>query len=336
MSRPIYIIAVILFFAGGAYIWKATHTGRRPIAKLEVPTASTEDRRQVRATLVYVGDVAITSDDLDWEFSLHTQGVFDSDELMAVPDLGAKYEKELDPLKQRLLAGLIERKLLYKYIEQDSSFNLQNPGRFTRCLDHWRKVMETPLHAQASSIERERLKARVCERDIIAQYLKERAFSSIVVEDGELSKYFQENPKEFNRPEKALIRQMVLASEDEAKRLRNQVNRDNFAELARKYSISPDAEDGGKVGPFARGEVPRVFDEAFSMRPGEIRGILKSTYGFHVIMLEKKFKKSEADFDESKEEIRAKITQKKREEAYRTLVESALNSIRVHPPKPAW
>ena len=334
MGKSIYIFLALVFFLGGAYLWKVTNSGRRSVSSSQ--SVSERVSRDIDAILVYVGELPITSKDLDWEFAMHTKGVFGDEELQSLPSTFTQFEEGLGPLRQRLLASLIERKMLFQYIKQDVNFDLQNPARFTDCLQRWSDVSNEEFHAKESPQNKERLKARICERAIITQYLKEKVFKNLNITDKQLKVYFDKNQKSFKKPPRVLIRQIVLASEGEAKKLRPKLTRQNFAAMAREYSISPDAEEGGLVGPYARGDMPRVFDEAFLMRRGQIRGILKSTYGFHYILLEEKLRKVDPSFSEVVEEVRDKLTGQRRESAYKELVESALNSIRVHPPKPAW
>lgn len=315
-------------------MWKVGNSGRRSVSGMQLQTVSSG--RDANSILVYVGEYPITSKDLSWEFALHTKGVFGDEDLASLPETVEQFEKGLDPLRQRLMASLIERKMLFQYIKQDASFDLQNPARYTKCLQHWSEVSQEKFHAEDSTENKERLKARICERAIITQYLEEKVFKNIETTTSELETYFGKNKSIFKKPARVVIRQIVLASEGEAKKLRPKLNRRNFSSMAQKYSISPDAEDGGLVGPYARGDMPRVFDEAFLMRRGQIRGILKSTYGFHYILLEKKLRKVDPVFDDVQEEVAKKVTEEKRDVAYKALVETALNSIRVHPPKPAW
>lgn len=57
----------------------------------------------------------------------------------------------------------------------------------------------------------------------------------------------------------------------------------DFGELARKYSIGPNAKKGGDLGYFYRGDFQPEFEEAiFKLKPGEISGIVKTSLGYHI------------------------------------------------------
>lgn len=62
---------------------------------------------------------------------------------------------------------------------------------------------------------------------------------------------------------------------------------EDFILLARKYSQEPGAErTGGDLGFFTADQMLKPFSETvFSMKPGEIRGPVKTQYGYHIIRL---------------------------------------------------
>lgn len=59
----------------------------------------------------------------------------------------------------------------------------------------------------------------------------------------------------------------------------------DFAELAREYSVDPSsAENGGDLGEFGRGIMVSEFEEAaFALKAGEVSGLVRSQFGWHII-----------------------------------------------------
>jgi len=64
----------------------------------------------------------------------------------------------------------------------------------------------------------------------------------------------------------------------------------DFAKLANEYTDDPTGKgNGGDLPPFARGQMVPEFEEAaFAMSPGEIKGPVKTQFGYHIIKLESK------------------------------------------------
>ena len=65
----------------------------------------------------------------------------------------------------------------------------------------------------------------------------------------------------------------------------------NFADLANKYSQDPGnaGNKGGELGWISRGQtVPEFEKTAFGQNPGQISGVVQTSYGFHIIQTEEK------------------------------------------------
>jgi len=104
-------------------------------------------------------------------------------------------------------------------------------------------------------------------------------------------------------PEARTIEQQLRAGKD-------------FGEMARKYSLSPDAKAGGDLGFFARGQMPRQFDDvAFRLKVNQISSVVSTNYGFHIFKLLAKRPARKKPLSEVKGQIEQKLVGEKREQA---------------------
>ena len=144
--------------------------------------------------------------------------------------------------------------------------------------------------------------------------------------DEEAKKFYDENASKFQGSEQRhashiLIGDSASASPEakaEAKKKAEQVlaevkkNPAKFAELAKKYSQDPgSAEKGGDLGTFGRGSMVKPFeDAAFSMKPGEVSGLVQSDFGYHIIKLTEIVGQGQG-FETLKPQIRAELMYQK-------------------------
>lgn len=335
MRHYAYAAICISCFAGGAYVWKIANTGLSQASKAPIPSNKAAEIGGPQ-TVVEVGAERISQDDIDWEYGLVTEGIFDKDSLTPIPDLGARYHAELAPLRKQLVSAVIERKLLYQFVQQDHDFTANDPARYSKCLTQWQEVLKSQGPEMFMNGGKDRLKSRLCERSILDQYIKERLFKDIAISEAEIVEYFKNHLSEFQSPEKIEVRQVLLGSEDEAKRWRAQINPHNFESIARQYSIAPEGAQGGHLGPFAKGSMPAVFEAAFHLKKGEISPVLKSNYGYHIILLLEHYPKVEPSLEQARPKVFSLLRKKKQDEAYEHWVEKALAAINVMVPKAAF
>ncbi|MGC1162116.1 MAG: peptidylprolyl isomerase [Candidatus Sulfotelmatobacter sp.] len=100
----------------------------------------------------------------------------------------------------------------------------------------------------------------------------------------------------------------------------------NFEELAKKYSEDPgSAKEGGSLGWIGRGRtVPEFEKVAFSLPKGQISGLVKSSYGFHIIRVDDRQDAHMKTFDEVKAEIEPIVKQQKTQEMAQKQAEDLL------------
>ncbi len=144
--------------------------------------------------------------------------------------------------------------------------------------------------------------------------------AKVQVTDDQLKAYFEEQkqktPERFTQAEQRRVRHILIAVNDpkddaaakakaEVALKRAQAGED-FAKLAKELSQDPgSAPQGGDLGWSERKAFVAPFaDAAFSMKEGEIRGPVKTQFGYHVLKLEgiqpastKTFEQAKADLE---------------------------------------
>jgi parvulin-like peptidyl-prolyl isomerase len=163
--------------------------------------------------------------------------------------------------------------------------------------------------------------------------MTERLFKDLVITEDEIAKYYEANKSQFRQYESVIVKHILFVDEPTAKRWRGALTTQNFEEMARLHSITPEGKNGGRLGPFMKGMLPAVFDIAFHMKVGEISDILRSNYGYHVILVEEKNPKRKLDLTGARPEIVKILLKKKREMIYDRWLEHALASVKVAAPK---
>ncbi len=122
----------------------------------------------------------------------------------------------------------------------------------------------------------------------------------ITVSDDEIKNYYEQHKAQYTIPEKRQARHILLRvkADDSSAVKQDQLKKaekilalarsgKDFASLAKQYSEGPTKDSGGELGFFAKGDMVPSFDKAvFSMKVGQISGIVKSRFGYHIIKLE--------------------------------------------------
>ena len=154
-------------------------------------------------------------------------------------------------------------------------------------------------HLARSAQTEEEFREELRQRIVIRKWAHEALGATIEISDDEVHDFYVANQVRFVQQEAINARHILVKvppdADDETVRaaleraedilLRAQEGAD-FAELARRFSEGPSAADGGELGFAPRGVFVKPFeDAAFALEPGEISGITRTGYGFHIIEL---------------------------------------------------
>jgi peptidyl-prolyl cis-trans isomerase D len=136
------------------------------------------------------------------------------------------------------------------------------------------------------------------------------------VSDADLHAAYDKNKSRLNVPEKRHARHILVTGKDDASALAlaQQVMEQakggkDFGELAKQYSQDPgSAHNGGDLGWAERGAFVAPFADAlFGMSVGEIKGPVKTQFGYHIIRLDEVQAGKGKSFEEARADLESQL-----------------------------
>jgi len=209
--------------------------------------------------------------------------------------------------KKRLLDGMIEEELMYR---DAVASGLDKTDEFKRDL------------AQST-------------RDILLRmYYEKMVEAKAKPTDKDIEDYYNTHASEFAIPENLTVRHILAKTRDEAVSIRRQLDRGaKFADLAGKYSLDAASKaNGGLIGgPVQKagsirglGAVPEFNQAAFELKEGEVSQPVKSTKGYHLILVEKRNPETAKTLEQAKGDITSKLSNSK----LRTVRDESMNQLK--------
>ena len=160
----------------------------------------------------------------------------------------------------------------------------------------------------------------------------DRVRSQVKLSDADLKQYYGQHVGEYHVSDRVKVSHIlfktegktpdeVTAIEKKAREVLAQVKAGgDFAELAKKNSEDSSAPNGGDLGWIVRGQTVKEFETAaFSMKPGQVSDLIRTTYGFHIIKLFDKQTTHLQTFEEVKDQIRDQLERERLSDAQQTL-----------------
>ena len=136
------------------------------------------------------------------------------------------------------------------------------------------------------------------------------------VSDADLHAAYEKNKSRLEVPEKRHARHILITGKDDAAALAQaqqvlaqaKAGKD-FGELAKQYSQDPgSAHNGGDLGWAERSSFVAPFADAlYGMSVGEIKGPVKTQFGYHIIRLDEIQAGKSKSFDEARSELESQL-----------------------------
>ena len=275
-----------------------------PLTAQNTPRTSTPEL--VDRIVAIVGDSVILNSELEEELrAMEAQG-------QRVPRTDSA---ALARMKRQMVEQRIERLILVQFAQRDTTIAI-NESQLTAQLDQIvnerRAAMGGPVNFDQALRQqrltlaeyRDLLMADLRGQTLVNQYVQKmtRDRKPPPITEQQLKAEFDRMKAASLIPQRQAsveFRQVVLAprASDEARKIaRAKADSiltliragEDFAALAKRFSEDGSAENGGDLG-WARPEtyVKEFGDAVLMLRPGEVGPVVETTYGFHIIKLEK-------------------------------------------------
>jgi peptidyl-prolyl cis-trans isomerase SurA len=154
--------------------------------------------------------------------------------------------------------------------------------------------------------------------------------SHITIGKEEVAKYYEEHKKEFVRPEQVALREIEVSTEgkkdselpDLKKKAETALKRvkdgEDFGEIAKRFSDSSTAKQGGFLGVYKRGELSKQLEEiVFKMKKNDLTDVMDTKQGYLVLQVLERYEEGEQPLNKVENEIMDHLYSQRMEPALR-------------------
>jgi parvulin-like peptidyl-prolyl isomerase len=259
-------------------------------------------------------------------------------------------QEQMQALCREVLEKLIEEKLVDQEVKKSgvkiSSKEIEAAVEEVKRRNHiTQQDLEKALAAEGLTMEayKKQLEKSMQRQRLIHRSVKVEAKA----EEKQLREFYQKNMNRYRTNETYRPGQILFVIPKEAtpeqireirKKCQGVLERikkgEDFGEMALLYSEDPSRKDHGDLGYFRKGELLPVFErEALRLKVGEVSGIIRTEFGFHIIKLLDRKGVDPLPFEEVIERVKADYHNREIEKAYReymsTLKEKAVIEIKL-------
>lgn len=168
-------------------------------------------------------------------------------------------------------------------------------------------------------------------KEVLTSMAMNKVLADVTVTDEEAKKYYDENKDAFSVPPTVLARHILVNTEEEANRIKDEINSGlSFADAAMKYSTCPSKEQGGNLGEFSKGMMVPEFEKAsFEAEIGALTGPVKTQFGYHLIIVDSKNEGAVKNFEEVKDNVVKELLKINQHKKYDDLLNELQNKYGV-------
>lgn len=275
--------------------------------------------------------------------SVITFGEVESDVLVIAKDLYRQYGREPEVFQQKIEAARkdsFDKALQHQLILNDfkmSGYSLPESyideiiQREIKSTYGDRATLTKTLQARGMTYEKWRQQSK--ERFLVGQLRLKNIYQETIISPHKIETYYEANKNEFKLEEQVKLRMIMFnkpeaADEIETTRalaaevLTKLKGGAAFSEMASIYSQGSQRNQGGDWGWVERSVLRKeLVETAFSMKPGELSGVIETDPAFFIMLVEDKRSQGFKPIAELREQIEETLLKEERERLQKRYIE---------------
>jgi len=299
----------------------AIKTGFFIFLSLVLSSCDLLDRKIQEKVVVQVDDQKLTAKDFSQQLARR---------LKDLDALSAKDPNIISRSKEEIIKAFITRSLTIRWAQQNkitiSEVEIENEVRNIRSAFPDDLAFRKVLAEENISFSewREGIKYTLLEKAVFKAFQKKIQPPT----DTEIKNFYDANKDFYRHKDKIYLRHILVADLARAEVLKKDLAKVDFQELAKKYSIAPDAKEGGLIGWIEKGSVD-YFDPLFGKPLGSVQGPIESPFGVHLIRVERKLAAGITPLDEARPSIIKRILAAREQSEYISWLDKQIREIKI-------
>jgi peptidyl-prolyl cis-trans isomerase SurA len=302
---------------------------------VEAKKPEIEASRTVEEIIARVNNEIITRSDLEKGRAASEEDARQECQGKCTPE---QLRQDIEERQKNTLRDLIDQSLL---VQRGKDMGLNVEPEVIKRLDQLRQQnkidsmedLEKAVTAQGSNWED--FKNNIRNGILTQRVISNEVGSHITIGKDEVEKYYNEHKAEFVRPEQVALREIEVSTEgkkdEELPELKKKAETalkrvkdgEDFGEIAKRFSDSSTAKQGGFLGVYKRGELSKELEDiVFKMKKNELTDVMDTKQGYLVLQVLERYEAGEQPLNKVENEIMDHLYSERMEPALRAYLKT--------------
>jgi len=270
---------------------------------------------------------------------VNDQIITQSDYDRALKEMDAEARQRGDSMQQMasehkdLLRSLIDQQL---WLSKGKELGITGETELIKRLDEIRKqynlasLEDLEKAAQEQGVSYEDFKQNIRNQIITQEVMRQEVGEHIQFTPGEALRYYEQHKQDYTQPESERLSEILIPAnaDDPAKLAEAKTKAEDiearlhsggdFAQLARSFSGGPTASEGGDLGQYKQGQLPKLLeDKTFSLSTGQYTDPILTRQGYIILKVTQHTAGGPAPYKDVEEQVEEALYESRMEPAIR-------------------